>query len=270
MSLRRLVLTSLLLAGVFGVQSVAASKPVRPQLLITNVTVDLDACQAIIGGRHFGQEVPLVTLDEQPLTVLMSNDWRIDVELPDCTLVGDYLLVVTRSPATVGRDVWGLTLGAVGPMGPIGPQGEVGPQGETGLKGEIGPQGDPGPQGLVGPQGDPGPQGLVGPQGDRGPQGDPGPQGLVGPQGPAALSGWTRTSYPMTTGRVGSSDGLTMDCDSGKRVISSGWYSASGIETIRVFRNRPNSSGTSWTLTWESTFDEGQPITFYLVCANFS
>jgi len=143
---------------------VAALPAAAAELVINRVEVDDAAGLVEIHGLGFGTDIPLVTLEGTPLTVVSNNSTQIVVNLPAGTVPGTYLLRVIQQ---VGSGPFGgLTSAAfnatIGEEGPAGPQGPAGP---------AGPQGVPGPQGPDGPLGPQGPQGPAGPTGPMGPEG---------------------------------------------------------------------------------------------------
>lgn len=174
------------------------------QLLVTSATADTAAATLTLRGRNLvkGSSIPIVTLNDEVLTLLSATEEEIVAVLPPRE-PGTYLLTLTRGPSLVKSWATDLTLGGVGEQGP------------PGEKGDKGDKGDPGPQGA---QGDPGPQGLPGAQG---------PQGIQGPAGANFLSGCARvessgdsangvtTAWTLTCGGVGQawSLGLTIDAN---------------------------------------------------------
>ena len=79
--------------------------------------------------------------------MLSASSRLLVVQLPGSVVAqpGTYLLTVTRGKRSTERDVFSVTIRAVGPKGDTGELGAPGPQG---------PQGDVGPQGPQGPQGE--------------------------------------------------------------------------------------------------------------------
>jgi hypothetical protein len=99
-----------------------------------------------IAGSRFGT-APSVTLNGSPVTIVVSSDTAIVVQIPTGLGPGSYTLVVINSQNhQTGTSV--ATIGAVGPQGPQGIQGIQGPPGSQGIQGQ---QGNPGVQGPMGP-----------------------------------------------------------------------------------------------------------------------
>lgn len=141
------------------------------QLAIVHVSPNLVSNTLTISDTEFGTRLGVVTLDQQPLTLVSWTDTQLVAGLPASVAAtpGNYLLTVQRpGPQRSKHDhdddeetrkrigAFIVTVGAIGPIGPTGPQGEVGPQGAPGAQG---PQGAPGAQGPQGPKGDPGDSG---------------------------------------------------------------------------------------------------------------
>lgn len=131
-----------------------------PQLVVTQLVVDVDAGTLAIEGKRFGDDPTVLLGDvaggfvEQP--VVASTDTTIDALLT-ATAPGTYLLIVTTGPAATQMYAIDVTLGTQGPAGPAGPAGPPGPPGPPGADGEDGEDGATGP---TGPPGPPGPGGL--------------------------------------------------------------------------------------------------------------
>jgi hypothetical protein len=87
-----------------------------------------------------------------------------------------------------------------------------------------------------------GPRGDSGPQGARGAQG---PQGPQGPAGPSALSTLTPV-FGSVTIPAGGSDGGTVPCPSGQRVVSGGFF-VDGNDA-EVFESEANDARTGWAV----------------------
>ena len=160
-----------------------------------------------VKGQNFGQYVPIVLWDQQPLVVVVGSFTPVpdangfqtfSVELPDPTPPGSYQLTITptnKAGKPLGNGLsaaFEVTIGTVGPQGPKGDkgdkgdQGPIGPIGLTGATGATGATGPEGPQGLQGPKADQGIQGIQGIQGEKGDKGD---QGLKGDQGIPGVKG---------------------------------------------------------------------------------
>jgi collagen triple helix repeat protein/IPT/TIG domain-containing protein len=136
------------------------------EFVINRVEVDDAAGLVGIHGLGFGTDVPLVTLEGTPLTVVSNTNTQIVVNLPAGTVPGTYLLRVIQQVGSgpfggLSSAAFNATIGEEGPVGPQGPAGPAGPQGVPGPQGPDGPQG---PQGAAGPQG---PTGPIGPEGPR-------------------------------------------------------------------------------------------------------
>jgi alpha-tubulin suppressor-like RCC1 family protein len=149
---------------------VPAGLAAQDDVIVTSAAVaDYSATSYVlhVTGKNFGEFVPIVLWEQQPLVVTAFNSLpdadglqSMDVGLPGPPAAGSYQLKVTRmiKGGRVDNSVPGsynfeVTIGAVGPMGPQGlqgPQGDQGPQGEQGPEGEQGPQGPAGEPGLPG------------------------------------------------------------------------------------------------------------------------
>jgi hypothetical protein len=193
----------------------AALTAANQVIISTAAVVDYSANPYVLQakGQNFGQYVPIVLWDQQPLVVVVGSFTPVpdangfqtfSVELPDPTPPGSYQLTVTPTnkagkPLGYGLSAaFEVTIGTVGPQGPKGdkgdkgdqgPIGSIGPTGATGATGATGPEG---PQGLQGPKGDQGIQGIQGIQGEKGDQGlkgDKGDQGLKGDKGDQGIPG---------------------------------------------------------------------------------
>jgi collagen triple helix repeat protein/IPT/TIG domain-containing protein len=168
------------------------------EIVINRVEVDDGAGLITINGLGFGADVPLVTLEGTPLTVVSNTNSQIVVNLPSGTVPGTYLLRVRQQVLSgpfggLSTAAFNATIGEVGPAGPQGPAGPAGPQGVTGPQGPDGPQG---PQGAAGPQGPAGPVGPAGATGAQGPAGPIGATGAQGPDGPIGATGATGAQGP--------------------------------------------------------------------------
>jgi hypothetical protein len=119
-----------------------------------------------------------------------------------------------------------------------GPAGPTGPQGPAGLSGPTGPQG------IAGPSGPTGPQGIAGPSGPTGPQGIAGPTGPTGPAGAAGLNIYAKQTNKQLCSTMTCTS--TVQCETGDRVVSGGWYSDSVSTSATVSWAEP--SGTAWTV----------------------
>jgi hypothetical protein len=119
------------------------------QLVIKSAVPDLTAGTLFISGQNFGSS-PTVEVNGIASEVLSASPELLLVQLPASAVAqpGSYLLAITQGNAPKDRDVFAVTIGAVGPKGEQGPQGLQGVNGEPGRVG---------PAGLPGPKGDPGP-----------------------------------------------------------------------------------------------------------------
>jgi hypothetical protein len=100
---------------------------------------------------------------------------------------------------------------------------------------------------LRGPRGK---QGPVGPQGALGPQG---PQGAQGPAGPSTLSGITAWDASVVV-TAGGSDGGTVMCDPGQRVISGGWwFTEDSAPNANMLSDVANDDRTGWIVWVDNT-----------------
>ncbi|WP_444547776.1 DUF7151 family protein [Stigmatella ashevillensis] len=229
--MRTSVTLSCLLMGLLLATGPAFSQA-DPQLFVEGVDIDYSNANLSISGAHFNNgSAPVVTLagTEVPVTEVSSDGKELTVSLPSTfsTYVGSYLLTVSTGSTASQRDVFALTLGAVGPQGPKGEDGApgaVGPAGSTGLasltktsvvaagancsaggvKVETGLDSNRNAlleawevsaamtryvcDGIQGPQGLKGDTGLQGPQGPKGDVGHQGTQGLKGDMGLSALT----------------------------------------------------------------------------------
>jgi hypothetical protein len=142
------------------------------QLVIKSAIPDHSVGTLFISGENFGS-APDVEINGLDAPVVSSSPQLLLVQVPASVVAqpGSYLLKVLRGKREQERDVFALTVGAVGPEGEQGPQGPEGPKGDSGEPGPAGFEGPRGPEGPIGPRGEPG---LVGPQGIPGPQGPPG------------------------------------------------------------------------------------------------
>ncbi len=201
--------------------------PVIRHLLITSSFADAVAGQLTIRGLNLCERSPRVYLTGKELAVLSHGSTEILAALPPGIAPGSYLLGVACGRGEKPRDVFSVTIGAVGPQGLPGPQGIQGQPGSMGLPGPEGRQGDVGPQGPMGPKGlnwrgpwDPTSDfgaadavsylgsawiarrsnvgiapvagddwSLLATKGDPGLQGEVGPQGPQGPEGPRGPEG---------------------------------------------------------------------------------
>jgi hypothetical protein len=124
------------------------------QLVIHSAVPDTSAGTLFISGQNFGA-TPTVEINAIPVVARSSSSELLLVDVPASVLAqpGSYLLSVRRGKRDTDRDVFAVTIGAVGPKGDPGPQGERGLQGPVGADGPRGPEGPAGPQGERGPQG---------------------------------------------------------------------------------------------------------------------
>src|ERR1700681_3964387 len=96
------VVTLVVWAGL-GLAQIGAAQT-APPLTILNVTIDAAGDQLTITGKGFGP-APLVTIDGQPVTVLLgSTDMQVTVIAPSVlrTTPGTYRLTVVDSVRQVG------------------------------------------------------------------------------------------------------------------------------------------------------------------------
>ena len=144
--------TVLALCVFFGVSGTVAradrgANP-PPQLVVTQVAVDLGTATVTIDGEHFGT-APSVSLGGPggsftALAVLSSTDTTITAQL-STTDPGTYVLRVRSGPAATQSYAIDIALGAQGPPGPPGADGADGAPGPPGTPGPPGPAGPPGP-----------------------------------------------------------------------------------------------------------------------------
>jgi hypothetical protein len=155
--------------------------------------------------------------------------------------------------------------GAPGAPGAPGEKGEAGARGADGAPGEAGAKGDAGPQG---PQGEKGATGATGPQGPQGPKGDTGPQGPQGPQGAPGIAGYEVVTF--VDDRDYNDHWRTLECPSGKSVITTGFYNqiwGDQDKDIELQYNHPMTSG-QWVMKVKYEGDASKwTTTFYAVCA---
>lgn len=179
------------------------------QLEISAVHPDLLNEQLTVVGVNFGRRPGSVWLAGLELTPILGwSSTQIIVPLPAFP-PGSYLLTVARGRSVREFNVFGVTLGTVGPKGDTGDKGDPGSKGDPGDIGPPGPKGDTGlqgasglqgPQGEIGPQGPPGATGAKGEVGSQGPAGPPGGQGFPGPAGPPGSPGATGVEQFLTNG----------------------------------------------------------------------
>ena len=122
---------------------------IRAQPVINAAQVDMSTNTIKISGTGFGSAEPVVTFEDQPLSVTSFTATEIQAALPTDLAAGSYPLQVITGSGSGELDV---TIGNTGPQGPPGPQGPAGPQGAIGLPGPMGPPGPPGPSGVSGLQ----------------------------------------------------------------------------------------------------------------------
>jgi hypothetical protein len=123
----------------------------RPQLKVERVEANTAGDSLTIEGRYFvwaNDLEPVVLLTGQPLAIIAVTDGRIDAELPQGLLPGNYLVRVSRGAGAVQNDEFIVTIGAVGPPGADGAAGPPG-QGLPGSPGPVGPPGPAGPPGIT-------------------------------------------------------------------------------------------------------------------------
>jgi len=177
-------LSLLLLAGSGALFAQSNTAPV-----IDAVHVTESPAQITIIGTKFGAAMPIVALDEIPLSVVTHSDSMIVAFLPSSPLTpGTYLLSVQHAQ----NHQTGTLVATIGAMGPQGPKGDAGAPGPQGIAGPPGPTGATGATGATGPPGPAGSTGLPGAPGANGATGATGPQGPVGQQGPAGTAGTVR------------------------------------------------------------------------------
>lgn len=162
----------------------------KPAVMISTVSVDLDAGIMTITGKNFdiGPNPTTVTLGGfGNLNITSNNGTMLVVSFQEGLIPpGTYLLSVSSGPGPKKNAEQSITIGVQGPEGnpgdpgTPGDPGEQGPQGPQGVPGPQGPQGESGPQGLKGDSGDTGPMGPAGEKGDKGDPGDTGADGAVG------------------------------------------------------------------------------------------
>ena len=104
----------------------AAGGTIAP--LVVN-SASADSGVLTIRGGNFGDVPPYVTLAGVQLVVLASDRDEIQVQLPDPTPPGSYLLIVARNPLRIPFYLFDVTIGAAGPQGDRGPKGDQGPPG---------------------------------------------------------------------------------------------------------------------------------------------
>ena len=98
----------------------AAGGTIAP--LVVN-SASADSGVLTIRGGNFGDVPPYVTLAGVQLVVLASDRDEIQVQLPDPTPPGSYLLIVARNPLRIPFYLFDVTIGAAGPQGDRGPTG---------------------------------------------------------------------------------------------------------------------------------------------------
>jgi hypothetical protein len=142
------------LLGAFLILLLSCSAAFAQQLVIRSAVPDSTAGTLFIAGQNFGAS-PTVEIDAIPVVVRSSSPELLLVDVPASVLAqpGSYLLSVRKGKRDVDRDVFAVTIGAVGPKGDSGLQGERGLQGPAGADGARGPEGPAGSQGERGPQG---------------------------------------------------------------------------------------------------------------------
>ena len=89
------------------------------------VTVDIAGNQITIEGVGFGGD-PMVTFDNQSLSLLSSSDSKITARLERAPPAGTHLLTVVGGPSTLLFDV---TIGSPVPAAPLGARGSQGRRG---------------------------------------------------------------------------------------------------------------------------------------------
>ena len=179
----------------------AQTPMVAPVILSAEPTYITTHPTLTLTGTGFGTDLPTVTIDNLPATVLSFSNTVVIVQIPSVVgdVPGSYSVVLTRAvdqcPSAATFEV---TIGSIGPQGPAGTAGgPPGPQGPTGPTGIQGSRGAPGATGSTGPIGPIGLTGAAGPSG-----GATGPQGPIGKTGPAGPSGGA-TGATGATGPIG-------------------------------------------------------------------
>ena len=119
---------------------------------------------------------------------------------------------------------------------------------------------------MQGPQGEQGTQGVQGVQGETGEQG---PQGIQGPAG--------SVSSVVVTGPVAAISGngapatSTATCADGDALLSGGdeltTTNPDDEYALTVIKDRPNASGTGWTVKATDTYGLGGTVEAYAVCS---
>lgn len=130
--------------------------------------------------------------------------------------------------------------------------------------------GQPGQQGPPGPAG---PQGPQGPQGAAGVDGQDGIDGAPGPQGPAGVSGYEHVrrsvSIPNGAFRTG-----TLDCPTGKRVLSGGAFlNSTFLELKESHAYDFDNAGvhhSGWLVDVQSIGGGNRDFTVFVICADVS
>ncbi len=179
----------------------AQTPMVAPVILSAEPTYITTHPTLTLTGTGFGTDLPTVTIDNLPATVLSFSNTVVIVQIPSVVgdVPGSYSVVLTRAvdqcPSAATFEV---TIGSIGPQGPAGTAGgPPGPQGPIGPTGIQGSRGAPGATGSTGPIGPIGLTGAAGPSG-----GATGPQGPIGKTGPAGPSGGA-TGATGATGPIG-------------------------------------------------------------------
>ena len=116
--------------------------------------------------------------------------------------------------------------------------------------------------GPQGPKGDPGAQG---PKGDAGAKGDAGQAGAQGLPGPAGISGWQKVNAAPVTVVAGQTNGSTVNCPTGKKVLGGG-YSIDAA-AMDVTYSTP-STDASWHVEVKNVDNKSGELITIATCAN--
>ena len=157
--------------------------------------------------------------------------------------------ILEGSTGTCGKNETKLSWNVQGPAGlpgAAGADGAAGPQGPAGAKGDPGEPGAAGPQGPAGAKGEAGEDGWMGPRGFTGATGPAGPKG---PQGPSGFAGHEIVQAEIAVARQ-SADHVTVDCPSGKVVVSGGMRSGGTFDD----NGSPAYAGVSRDMNLQDSF----------------
>jgi len=147
------------IGAIFVLAVLSFSPAIAQQLVVKSAVPDQSAGTLFISGENFGT-APVVAINGLSASILTASPQLLLVQMPASVVAqpGSYLLQVARGKRDQERDVFAVTIGAVGPKGDSGEPGAngaagpQGPQGETGPKGDVGPTGPQGLRGLSGPR----------------------------------------------------------------------------------------------------------------------